>query len=200
MEGGIAYGCLTTMSLLSDFRYTYTYLIPEQERRIMKRRLPIVAFTALALVAPLSVVLKPSPTLAEGATQISGIGFFATPGECTDSEGNGSDFAQTITGDLDGCLYVFVETAKCSPSGAYRETGHETFVGQYTGEAGTFRTTYKFEAKYQDCPNLVGEIFGRCQHPIVANSGEGVFEGVTGRLDFKDDVEAGNFPYRGHLR
>ena len=92
--------------------------------------------------------------LAGGATQIAGIGFFADPDECTDSEGNGSAFAQRITGDLDGCLYVFVETAACSPSGTYRETGNEIFVGQYNGETGTFRTTYKFEAKYQDCPNL----------------------------------------------
>src|SRR5262249_3663241 len=145
-------------------------------------------------------VMVPSPTLAEGATQISGIGFFADPGECADSEGNGADFALSMTGDLEGCLYVFVDTATCSPSGTYRETGNEIFVGQYTGEAGAFRTTYQFEAKYQDCPNLGGEIVGRCQHPLIANSGDGVFEGVTGRLDFKDDVAAGNFPYRGHLR
>jgi hypothetical protein len=34
---------------------------------------------------------------------------------------------------------------------------------------------------------------------MVKGSGEGVFEGATGRLDFKDDVSVGNFPYRGHL-
>jgi hypothetical protein len=101
-----------------------------------------------------------------------------------------------MTGDLEGCLYTFVESAKCSPSGVYLETGTETFVGQ----GGTFRTTYRFEAKYQDCANLAVEIHGRCQHPIIAGSGTGPFEGVTGRLDFKDDIEAGNFPYRGHLK
>jgi hypothetical protein len=31
-------------------------------------------------------------------------------------------------------------------------------------------------------------------------SGKGIFEGVTGRLDVKDDVTVRNFPYRGHLR
>jgi len=166
----------------------------------MKRRLTILTLTVL-VVALLSVVLTvPFTALAGGATQISGIGFFADPSECADSEGNGAAFAQKMTGDLGGCLYVFVETAKCSPSGTYRETGNEIFIGQYNGGAGTFRTTYKFEAKYQDCPNLVGEIVGRCQHPITAGSGNGVFAGVTGRLDFKDDIEAGNFPYRGHLR
>jgi hypothetical protein len=103
-----------------------------------------------------------------------------------------------MTGDLVGCHYVFVETSFCSPSGTYRETGNEIFVGQNSRD--TFKTTYNFEAKYQDCTNLVVEIFGRCQHPIIRGSGTGVFEGVTGRLDFKDDIEAGNFPYRGHLR
>jgi hypothetical protein len=152
------------------------------------------------VVALISVVLTaPAPALADGATQIAGLGFFADPGECTDPEGQGSDFALKMEGDLAGCHYVFVETATCSPSGTYLETGSETFVGQYNGEAGTFRTTYRFTAKYQDCPNLVEEIFGRCQHPLIAGSGTGVFEGVSGRLDFKDDIAAGNFPYRGHL-
>jgi hypothetical protein len=105
-----------------------------------------------------------------------------------------------MTGDLEGCHYVFVETARCSPGGAYTETGTETFVGLYNGVPGTFRTTYLFTATYEDCANLVGEIAGRCQHPIIAGSGEGVFEGVTGRFDMKDDVEAGDFPYRGHFR
>ncbi|MFN2202902.1 MAG: hypothetical protein ACK2UO_17010, partial [Caldilineaceae bacterium] len=59
---------------------------------------------------------------------------------------------------------------------------------------------YRFSAKYEDCTNLVNEIVGRCQHPIIANSGEGAFEDVTGRIDFKDDIEAGDFPYRGHLQ
>ncbi len=134
-----------------------------------------------------------------GATQISGVAFFAG-GECTDPDGLGSDLALRMTGDLAGCHYVFVATAECSPSGTYRETGTEIFVGQYNGQPGTFRTTYRFNAKYEDCANLAGEKVGRCEHPVIASSGEGVFEGVTGRIDFKDDVAAGNFPYTGHLR
>ena len=55
----------------------------------------------------------------------------------------------------------------------------------------------QFEARYEGCApngsNIGAEIFGRCQHPIVAGSGEGVFEGVTGRIDMKDDIEAGNY-------
>ena len=134
---------------------------------------------------------------AGGATQISGIGSFAGTGECTDEQ---ATFALRMTGDLEGCLYTYVENSECSPSGTYREQGRELFVGTYNGVPGTFRTTYKFEAKYQDCANLIGEKVGRCQHPIVAGSGTGVFAGVTGRLDFKDDVVVGNFPYTGHLR
>jgi hypothetical protein len=138
--------------------------------------------------------------LTAGATKISGLGVYAEPGECNDSEGQGSDYVLTMTGDLEGCHYVFIESASCSAGGAYTEKGTETFVGLYNGAPGTFRTTYLFTAKYRDCDNLVGEVAGRCQHPIVAGSGEGVFEGVTGRLDMKDDIEAGNFPYRGHFR
>lgn len=145
-------------------------------------------------------VTNPSPVLASETPRISGIGFFADAGECTDAEGLGSAFALRLTGDLQGCHYVFVEAADCSPAGTYRETGNEIFVGTYNGVFGTFRTDYQFSAKFEDCPNLVGEIFGRCEHPIIVSSGTGGFEGVTGRLDFKDDVEAGNFPYRGHLR
>ena len=138
--------------------------------------------------------------LTRGATQISGIGAYAEPGECNDPEGQGSDFVLIMTGDLEGCHYVFVETARCSPGGTYSERGTETFVGLYNGAPGTFKTTYLATARYTDCANLVGEIAGRCQHPLVAGSGEGVFEGVTGRIDMNDDIETGNFPYRGHFR
>lgn len=138
-----------------------------------------------------------------GAIQISGVGFYATTGEC-DYVTPPADYVIKMTGDIEGCHYVFIEDFECSPSGTYREEGKELFVGTYKGQSGTFWTTYKFEAKYEGCSGtgspLGAEIFGRCQHPIVKGSGTGVFVGVTGRLDFKDDIEAGNFPYRGHLQ
>ena len=136
-----------------------------------------------------------------GATQISGVGFYATSGEC-DYESQNAAYAIKMTGDLQGCLYAFIDEYECSPSGTYREEGREYFVGTYNGQSGTFWTTYKFEARYEDCDGgpLGAEIFGRCQHPIVAGSGTGVFGGVSGQLNFKDDIEAGNFPYRGQLR
>ena len=138
-----------------------------------------------------------------GATQISGIGFYATTGEC-DYISQEAAYAIRMTGDLQGCLYAFIDDYECSPSGTYREEGREYFVGTYNGQSGTFWTTYKFEARYEGCSEngapLGAEIFGRCQHPIVAGSGTGVFNGVTGQINFKDDIEAGNFPYRGQLR
>ena len=138
-----------------------------------------------------------------GATQVDGIGYFDATDVCNFG-GQGATFAITLTGDLVGCDYFFVEEFECSPSGTYREIGRELFIGTYKGQAGTFRTTYKFEGKYEGCAadgSYIGaEILGRCQHPLVEGSGTGVFEGVTGRLDFKDDIDAGNYPYRGHLR
>ena len=136
------------------------------------------------------------------AIQISGVGFYAESGECEDVEG--FSYAVRMTGDLEGCLYAFIDNFECSPSGTYREEGREYFVGTYKGEFGTFWTNYKFEAKYEECVAgsgpLGAEIFGRCQHPIENGSGTGVFEGVKGRIDMKDNVELANFPYRGHLK
>ena len=139
---------------------------------------------------------------ANGATQVSGVGFYATTDECNAVQD--FSYAVTLTGDMEGCLYAFIDDYECSPSGTYREEGREYFVGMYKGKSGTFWTTYKFEAKYEGCAAggapLGAEIFGRCQHPIVKGSGTGGFEGATGQLNFKDDVEVGNFPYTGHVR
>ncbi len=138
-------------------------------------------------------------------TKITGLGFYAETTEC-DYPSKGANYAVRMTGDLEGCLYVFVDKYNCWGKGFYFETGTELFVGTYKGKPGTFRTTYKFEAKFEGC-NEDGtprgaEIFGLCQHPIVNGSGEGVFAGVSGRLDFWDNVKAVpiNFPYIGHLK
>ena len=142
-------------------------------------------------------------TEASSTVDISGIGFFATEPECG-AIGAGGVFATRVTGDLEGCLIAFIDEFGCQPSGTYREKGSEHFIGTYKGQPGEFWTKYQFEAKYEGCDvsgaPLGSEIFGRCEHPIIKGSGTGVFEGATGRLDFKDDVEAGNFPYRGHIK
>ena len=168
----------------------------------MIRRLTVlVAATLLALI------LAAPAALAGGATQISGVGVFDDPppdAVCTDPpldpEEPEPNYALVMSGDLEGCLYTFVETGVSSPSGTYRETGTELFVSSDPERPGTFRTTYRFEAKYEDVNDPTTEIFGRCQHPIVEGSGTGIYEGVSGILLFKDDVETGEFFYRGHLR
>jgi hypothetical protein len=155
---------------------------------------------AIALVAAKDVSAAPSPALAGGATQISGDASFDNAEAPVCAPVMGYEYAVVMTGDLKGCLYTHVKTAESSPSGTYRETGEELFVGSWGDESGTFATTYRFEAKYEDVDALSGEIFGRCQHPIVEGSGTDIFEGVSGILLFKDDVESGTFFYRGHLR
>ncbi len=170
---------------------------------ITLHRTLMVCVLAGAIALAIALLAAPSPAHAGGATQISGIGVYADEATCDDPEGEGDDYALILDGDLQGCLYTFVETRKSSPSGTYRETGTERFVDSWRGKTGTFETTYRFEAKYEDLDDPATEIFGRCQHPIVRGSGTGVFEGVTGILLFKDVLEAGKdpyFPYRGHLR
>lgn len=141
----------------------------------------------------------------KGATQFSGIGYYAVSADnCNAPGGTTADYVVKMNGDLNGCLYAFIEKFECTPGGTYREEGTELFVGTYKGQEGTFRTAYKFEAKYAGCApdgvTTLPEIFGRCQHPIIEGSGTGIFEGVSGRFDMKDNVEEGSFPYRGHLR
>lgn len=140
-----------------------------------------------------------------GATQLSGVGYFDANDECN-SAGQRATYSLNMTGDLEGCLYTYVDDYDCSPSGTYMEIGRELFVGTYNGVSGSFWTTYRFEAKYEGCADdgtfIGAEIKGRCQHPVVEGSGTGVFEGVTGRLDMKDDIQASgiNYVYRGHLK
>jgi hypothetical protein len=105
-------------------------------------------------------------------------------------------------GSLEGCWYTKVVTSKDNgtPSGVYQERGEEVFVGSFDGgPEGTFTTTYKFSSKWKPDVTNGSEVHGRCQHPIVAGSGTGGFEGATGRLDFKDDVVTGDYLWRGHI-
>ena len=91
-------------------------------------------------------------------------------------------------------------SGKFTPSGVWIETGQELVVASLNGgSVGTFTTNYRFEGKYE--ADFTVEIHGRCQHPITAGSGTGAFAGVTGRLDFKDDVENGDLlPRAPHAR
>jgi hypothetical protein len=105
-------------------------------------------------------------------------------------------------GNLIGCLInTGFDEPRITPSGVYLERGTETFIGCLYEDGmevgcGSFDTTYLFSGKF---PPNGEQQFGRCQHPIVAGTGTGVFEGVTGRIDFKDDLDAGLFNFRGHV-
>jgi hypothetical protein len=103
-----------------------------------------------------------------------------------------------MTGSLDGCWYTHIETARATSGGVYLESGTELFVGRLDGSpAGTFTTTYRFEAKL-DADGA--EVRGRCQHPIVSGSGTGGFAGATRRVDFKDIIgDPITYVYRGHI-
>ena len=165
----------------------------------MKRRFTLLALTALTMMALISGVFAGSnPTQSKGVQQISGLGTYAEEGVCPDADAPGSDYKLTLTGSLEGCHYVFIETSRCLDNGAYYESGTEFFKGTYNGQEGTFTTTYVFTAKYHDCSSFAGEVAGRCQHPFV--TGTGVFANMKeARIDMKDDVVEGNFPYRGHI-
>jgi hypothetical protein len=138
-----------------------------------------------------------------GAKKITGIGYFDATDACNSASQNAT-FALTMTGDLDGCMYTFVDEFTCT-DGNYVEKGREHFVGTYKGKNGSFWTTYDFQAKYEGCNEdgsyAGAEISGQCQHYLVPGKGTGVFEGATGRYDMFDNVKADpiNYPYVGHF-
>jgi hypothetical protein len=157
-------------------------------------------------IGSLAAVTAPASA---AATHVSGVGFY-TENEtiCASEPPTGyEDFVSylplAMSGSLEGCLYTKIVTSRDlgSPSGFYFETGEEVFVGSVDGGAeGTFATTYRFESKWDPDVSTGVEVRGRCQHPLVAGSATGGFEGAKGRLNFKDEVETGLYFYRGYIR
>jgi hypothetical protein len=154
---------------------------------------------AVGLLASLLLAL-PAPAHAANR-QLTGTAFFSpSPGTPCPVPPSAYDSYPPLVmrGSLDGCWYTHIETARTTRGGVYLESGTELFVGRLDGgPAGTFTTTYKFEAKL----NADGaEVRGRCQHPIVSGSGTGGFAGATGRVDFKDIIgDPITYVYRGHI-
>lgn len=164
------------------------------------RTVVLACTTSVSLLAGI-VALTPTPSVAasDGVTQVAGDAVLATVGDapCDDAAHAGADYALAMTGDLVGCIYGTITHSAFHPSGTYQERADEVFVGDYGALSGTFGLTEHFTAKFDT--DTFAQIFGRCQHPIVDGSGTGDFSGVGGRLDFKDDVNAGTAAYRGHL-
>lgn len=158
---------------------------------------------AFAIAATFAFLHFANAASAAGSTRFGSVAYFAAPGECTDAEGAGADLVQNMTGNLEGCLYIYPEEFNCTQGGMYMELGRELYVGSGApGDDGTFETTYRFTAKFPDydsCMAFEGQINGRRQHPFVAGSGTGDFESVSGRFDMKYNVEEGFVVYRGNM-
>jgi hypothetical protein len=149
----------------------------------------------LAGISGLLFAFAPGTAVAgSGATQVSGL---FTPDSvespaCTDHPA--ALQRGVMTGSLEGCWYVDTVTSeKVTPSGGYKATGTETFIGCLDDACGQLFTTFTFTAKF----NADGtEDHGRCHHPIVGGTGD--FAGVTGVINMHD-LPNGCATYKGHL-
>jgi hypothetical protein len=153
------------------------------------------------IVVIAGLLLALSTTANAATTQLSGTAFFnpSPNSPCPEPPPAYSSYPPIVmTGSLDGCWYTHIETTRTTPGGVYLESGEELFVGRLNGgSAGTFTTTYKFEAKLDRDGS---EVRGRCQHPIAAGTGTRGFAGATGRVDFKDIIgDPITYVYRGHI-
>lgn len=105
----------------------------------------------------------------------------------------GSDAALLLTGDLEGCLSIFIDDFQCHGLDAfdlYLEQGREVFVGTLHGKSGRFRTTYTFDGAYAGgfCQSFDAslEVGGGCIHKIDGRSG--VFKHAEGLFTFIDVI------------
>jgi hypothetical protein len=153
----------------------------------------------------------------------TGDGSFTISGNSTFSDcgAAGSDFALLFTGDLMGCLSIFVQGYTCKEVNGfahYTERGREAFVGTWRGKQGRFTTKYTVDAAYATgfCQSFDYslELSGSCIHKIQGRSGvfanvEGVYtmfdvitnvtgDPVTG--EFKAGSGANNFLYAGRIQ
>ena len=162
---------------------------------MMVNRQRIKAAVGVGVIGGLMTIGGPASAAVD---QVSGI---ADPDVVCDGTGfvGAYDYVIPMSGDLVGCSYGVITEARELPSGVYHEKADETFVGTYQGEYGTFELVEDFIIKFDRAGDPQ---FARCHHPIVDGSGTGVFEGVSGRLDYQDDF-SGPVPittYKGHLK
>ena len=148
-------------------------------------------FVSVAVATAMIFVVAPP---ASASPVVMGLQTVNAAGDsCTDAT---ADY--TMDGGLLGCWWIDSITpdpedpASYTPSGTAVFSGTEHFTGcvNSDGDAvcdtdepfGTFSTTFTFTTKF----DADGEVHGRCNHPIV--SGTEGFEGITGVLNFTDDV------------
>ena len=105
----------------------------------------------------------------------------------------GSDWAISLTGDLEGCWSSYIQRSRCKELqdyALYFEEGHEVFVGKFRGKHGRFQTTYTLEAAYTKglCQSLdfTTEVGGTCTHRVIG--GRGVFADAKGLIKFIDVI------------
>lgn len=145
-----------------------------------------------------------SATPASAASvQVSGVQTPVSSGPCFDP---GALASFTMQGSLIGCWYIDTFNRKDQTSGTFQATGTEHFVGcldldgdqACTGgdRQGTLYFSFQFTGKVD--PVTLAEIHGRCQHPIIAGTGD--FAGASGVITFKDDVTNGTSLYRGPVK
>lgn len=163
-------------------------------------------------------------TLASGRTAVAhGDRKIAIDGNSvfSDCGAEGASFALAMTGDLKGCLSIFIQNITCTELkdfDHYVERGREAFDGTWRGKKGKFSTKYTVDAAYEKgfCQSLdyTLELSGSCIHNIDGHSGafagaEGAFKlfdvvtNVTGDPvtgTFKAGSGGNNFLYYGHIR
>jgi hypothetical protein len=172
---------------------------------------------SLAVAIAMATLASGKAALAHGDSNIA-ISGNSTFSDCGAA---GSDLALLMTGDLKGCLSIFVQSFTCTELNDfdhYTERGREAFVGTWRGRKGKFTTRYTVDAAYGKgfCQSLDFslELSGSCIHHIDGRSGvfdhaEGVFTmfdvitNVTGDPDtgvFSPGAGANNFLYYGRIR
>lgn len=153
----------------------------------MRVRLFVLVAVGIAMLAVVAPPAGASPVV-RGLQTVNAAG-----DACTEA----ADY--TMDGGLIGCWWIDTITpdpfdpASYGPSGNAMFSGTEHFTGCVNSDgdavcdpgepSGTFNTTFTFTAKFDADGN---EVHGRCNHPIV--SGTGGFDGVTGVVNFTDDV------------
>jgi hypothetical protein len=160
----------------------------------MRRLATIRGISALVFGIAVAISAATPAVAGNGMTKVQGLQIPDSVASPTCTGDPGAVAAYLVSGTLEGCWYIdTIENEHLTPSGGYRASGTETFIGCLGGDCGSFFTTFTFTAKF------VGdvEVHGRCHHPIVGGTGD--FAGATGVINMHDEPN-GCVRYKGHIR